>query len=550
MINDIADKLVNVAAYARVSTDKDDQANSFDSQVSYFSSEIQRHENWNLVKVYADEGITGTSTNKRDQFNKMIEDALDGKIDIILTKEVSRFARNTLDSIKYTRKLKDHGVAVVFMIDGIDTRQTDGELRLTIMSALAQDESRKTSERVKWGQKRQMEKGVVFGRDLLGYTVKNGKLELEPVGAEIVKSIFHKYTVEGKGTYIIARELKEAGIKPMDPDGRQHFKNDWSATVIIKILRNEKYVGDLCQKKTWTKNYLDHKKRYNRGEEEMVYLKDHHPEIAIISRELWDATQEELERRSQKRVLHSKHSNRYWCSGKIECPYCGGRFTSKTKHTKGGGIIRQWHCFNHIKPSINNDHECSNTKEINERNLLAAVSHVVRFLCRNCGDLKKEILSELNSVLASERKAMGGIDGIKTKVNQLETRKAKLMDFLLDGTLSKEEFLKKKAEIDEEILKIQSIIEKYDAEEKITQQGISKINDISSRIDELLSLNLEDSSKIAEEITEKIMVFCDNRISVKLKGLPFVFDVYYDTKGRQDNYTTIIEGMNIRTVAC
>ena len=135
---------------------------------------------------------------------------------------------------------------------------------------------------------------------------------------------------------------------------------------------------------------------------------------------------------------------------------------------------------------------------------------------------------------------MGSIDGIKTKVNQLETRKAKLMDFLLDGTLSKEEFLKKKAEIDEDILKIQSIIEKYDAEEKITQQGISKINDISSRIDELLSLNLEDSSKIAEEITEKIMVFCDNRISVKLKGLPFVFDVYYDTKGRQDNYTTII----------
>lgn len=181
-----------VAAYARVSTDKDDQTNSFESQVRYFKSYIDREDGWDLVKIYADEGISGTQTVKRQGFNDMIADALSGKIDLIITKEVSRFARNVLDSIAYTRKLRDHGVYIRFVLDGIDTEQADAELRLTFMSALAQEESRKTSERVKWGQKRQMEKGVVFGRSMLGYQVEGGKLYLVEEEARIVRLIFHK----------------------------------------------------------------------------------------------------------------------------------------------------------------------------------------------------------------------------------------------------------------------------------------------------------------------------------------------------------------------
>ncbi len=200
------EKALRVAAYARVSTDKDDQANSFESQVRYFKEYITRQSDMELMKTYSDEGISGTSTRKRDGFNSMIQDAQDGKLDLILTKEVSRFARNILDSISYTRELTAHGVHIVFMLDGIDTRETDGELRLAIMSAIAQDESRKTSERVKWGHTRQMEKGVVFGRDMLGYRVKKGKLYLVESEAEVVRLIFHKYICEGKGTHIIARE--------------------------------------------------------------------------------------------------------------------------------------------------------------------------------------------------------------------------------------------------------------------------------------------------------------------------------------------------------
>ena len=205
--------MIKVASYCRVSTDKDDQANSFESQQRYFKDYIDRQPDWELYEIYADKGITGTSTKKRVKFNQMINDAHMGKFNIIITKEVSRFSRNILDTISYTRELKALGVYVIFLNDCIATSDADAELKLSIMGSLAQEESRKTSARVKWGQARRMEQGVVFGRSMLGYDVKDGKMTLNPEGAEIVKLIFHKYGNEKKGTSVIARELREAGYK-------------------------------------------------------------------------------------------------------------------------------------------------------------------------------------------------------------------------------------------------------------------------------------------------------------------------------------------------
>ena len=165
-----------VAAYCRVSTDNEDQVNSFESQQRYFRRYIEEHPDWELYEIFADEGISGTNTKKRKAFNRMIEEAKSGAFDLIITKEISRFARNTLDSIYYTRELKRYGVGVIFMNDGIHTLDGDAELRLAILSSIAQEESRKTSERVKWGQKRRMEQGVVFGRDMVGYDVRDGKM--------------------------------------------------------------------------------------------------------------------------------------------------------------------------------------------------------------------------------------------------------------------------------------------------------------------------------------------------------------------------------------
>lgn len=212
--------MIQVASYCRVSTDKDDQANSFEAQQRYFKEYIDCQPDWELYLTYADEGITGTSIKKRVQFNRMINDAHMGKFQLIITKEVSRFSRNILDTISFTRELKALGIGVLFMNDGINTLDPDAELRLSIMGSIAQEESRKTSSRVKWGQTRQMERGVVFGRSMLGYDVKDGKMTINPEGAEIIKLIFHKYGIEKK----VHPSLPENFVK--------------LAILLIRVIRN------------------------------------------------------------------------------------------------------------------------------------------------------------------------------------------------------------------------------------------------------------------------------------------------------------------------
>ena len=372
------EKILRVAAYARVSTEKDDQVNSLASQKSYFANYISSQKNMELTDVYFDEGISGTQTRRRIGFHRMIEDALGGKFNLILTKEVSRFARNTVDTLSYTRRLKEAGVGVVLTMDNIDTRDGDGELRLTIMAGLAQEESRKTSERVKWGQQRRMEQGVVFGRDMLGYTVKNGVLSINPEEAPVVRAIFHKYTNEGKGAHVIAGELMEEGFRP------KRILH-WSDTVILRILQNEKYVGDLCQKKTFTPDYLTHKKKYNRGEEEKIYIKEHHE--AIIDRNLWNRTQEERKRRSLSAGNRSRHSNRYWCSGKICCGICGSRFVSRTKKMPTG-VYKAWRCcqaasYGALKTGADGRTIGCDNNSINEKALLACMKYCVSAVCQN-----------------------------------------------------------------------------------------------------------------------------------------------------------------------
>lgn len=528
---------IKVAAYARVSTDKDDQVNSFESQVKYFTDYIARESEWELVKVYSDDGLTGTMTKKRDGFNNMIADAMVGKIDLIITKEVSRFARNTLDSIAYTRQLKEKDVFVVFMLDGIDTRQPDAELRLTIMSALAQEESRKTSERVKWGQKRQMEKGVVFGRSMLGYKVENKKLYLVEEEAEIVKLIYHKYLVEGKGSHIIARELKEIGIKPYNPDGKSKYKNDWSTTVILRILRNEKYVGDLCQKKTWTKNFLDHKKRYNRGEEDMVYIKDHHPEIAIISRKMWDDTQKELERRSTSAEQKSKHSNRYWVSGKVFCGTCGERFVNKIKKTSQG-TSRAWNCMNHVKATAFRDKECGMSEWASDKSLKNIVLYILNVLVDNKEELKKEIIREISNLDIREKTV--NADDLEKKIKKCENKKLKLIDIRLAEEITQNEFKTQKQRLDEEIDDLQKQVDDLKEENNKKQNQVTKLFEIASEIDKILKLEDENLDLLLGGMTESITVFPGHTVEVRIKDIPFRFRVSYKSTGKLDTYRTEI----------
>lgn len=245
---------IKVAAYCRVSTDQTDQVHSLTAQRQYFEEYISEHDEWELIDVYYDEGITGTSTKHREGFNKMITDCEKGMIDTVLTKEVSRFARNTVDTLNYTRKLKELNINVIFMNDGIDTNDKDGELRLTIMASLAQEESRKISERVKWGIRRSMEKGYVWGNGrLLGFTIKEGKLTIVPEEAELIRRIFHEYVYEDKGMCTIATGLNKDGFRTTTGG---LFRQD----SIMHIITNPKYCGDLLQWRVHTTDFLSKKR--------------------------------------------------------------------------------------------------------------------------------------------------------------------------------------------------------------------------------------------------------------------------------------------------
>ena len=509
--------MIYVAAYCRVSTDKDDQANSFESQKSYFEEYIKRNPDWELYEIYADEGLTGTNTKKRVAFNKMIADAHLGKFNLILTKEVSRFARNTVDTLQYTRELKALNIGVYFALDNIDTLAPDGELRLTIMASLAQEESRKTSERVKWGQKRQMEKGVVFGRDMLGYDVRNGVLHINESGAEIVRLIFHKFVYEKKGTYTIARELREAGYKTITGNAI------WSNTVILKVLRNEKYCGDLTQKKTYTPDYLSHKKKYNHGEEEFVTLTDHHE--PIISREVWNMAQLELDKRSPDDSIKLRHSNRYPLSGKIQCGVCGNRFVSRTKKRKDGSRYKAWRCYEaaqHGLPKIDkagNHIGCSVNSQIRDEDFMLVIQKVIESLNVNKKTVLDGVLSVLKAVFSTSKNSPEDTDSIKKKIENLTSKTERLLDLYLSEDITKEEYRSKKENYEKEISQLNKKMKAIQKETHYTYDSNNAITEIREYLSDILYAKKQDET-FYKTIIDKIVVFDREHLDVYLNLLP------------------------------
>lgn len=524
---------LQVAAYCRVSTDRGDQANSLHSQQKYFKEYIESHEDWILAEVYADEGITGTCTRRREAFNRMIRDADAGRIDLILTKEVSRFARNTVDTLEYTRKLKGRGIGVIFINDNIDTRDNDGELRLTIMASMAQEESRKTSERVKWGQKRRMEEGVVFGNNsIYGFEIHEGKIAVKEDEAVVVRQIYHKFLNEGKGTHVIARELYEEGINPpKSATGR------WSCVMVRRILRNEKYVGDLLQKKEITLDYLTHKKKINRGEEGQVYLRDHHE--AIIDRATWEAVQAELASRNAQQADKSKYSNRYWCSGKIRCGTCGSRFVPRITKRKNGDIYKIWGCHSRVhygnwKKNGQGEYVGCNMRMVNDRSLITCVQYVLRQLDLDYDSIIAELTSEIQKVREGTDASLT-LERLTACQADLNRRKERVMDAYFSETITKEEMLRMKEKYDAQLEKVGSQLNKLTQEEQIRTQQQTGLEGLVKIIRESVTC----SEEVFAETVERILVY-EEYIEIQIRYLPVKFRVWYSTSGTRANYTTKI----------
>jgi DNA invertase Pin-like site-specific DNA recombinase len=483
--------MTRVAAYCRVSTDNADQIHSFHSQRLFFLQYTENKPDWVLTEIYTDEGITGTTTSERAGFLKMINDAYLGKFDIIITKEVSRFSRNILDAISYTRRLKEIGVGVLFLNDGISTLESDSELRLGIMASVAQEESRRTSERVRWGQTRQMERGVVFGRSLLGYNVVNGRIYIEPEGAKTVRRIFDMYIRERMGVRAIAKALTDDRV-PTKSGGVL-----WSGAAVLKIIRNEKYCGDLLQKKTVTTDYLTHKKRKNQCDD-MIYIKDHHE--PIISRTDWENAQAQRMKRSCHVKRTGSCGNRYALSGKVFCSGCGGLFYCRTRRRKDGSAYRVWNCL-HC--------QCIGSRRkkrgyFREETLAGCVQNILK-------SYRGLLLNGLNSVIEQLFKTRDcRIREYENKIILIKEKLLKLLDVYLSGDIGREEYssLKQKyeARLDDYGVSLSGL--------RVPASGANAAE--AMRIAESLARGDADDTDFYLSLVERIDVISDSEIEIFL----------------------------------
>lgn len=329
---------LRVAAYARVSTEQDEQQSSYEAQVKYYTNYIQNHPGWEFVSVFADEGITGTNTKKRDGFNRMIASAMNGNIDLILTKSISRFARNTVDTLQTVRKLKEKGIEVYFEKENIHTLDPKCEVMLTIMSSLAQEESRSISENVRWGKEKSMRNGTVYMPygHFLGYRKgEDGRPEIVPEEAEIVRGIYNDFPA-GKTISQIAADLTKRGITT--PGGKQK----WSISTVRSILSNEKYKGDAVLQKTFTVDYLTKEVRKNTGEKARYNVTNSHE--PIIDPAVYERVQRELSRRRSARPKKAGMDSPF--ANHLVCGDCGAFYGHKVWQSGGKNRNRYdvWYC--------------------------------------------------------------------------------------------------------------------------------------------------------------------------------------------------------------
>ncbi|EAE2458035.1 recombinase family protein [Enterococcus faecalis] len=360
---------LRVAAYCRVSTDTDEQATSYEAQVEHYTAFINKNSEWDLAGIYADDGISGTNTKKREAFNRLIDDCMDGKIDMVITKSISRFARNTLDCLKYIRQLKDKHIPVFFEKENINTMDSKGEVLLTIMASLAQQESQSLSQNVKMGWQYRFQQGkmMINTNRFLGYTKdEEGNLVIVPEEAEIIKRIYYEY-IEGASECKIAKGLEADGV--LTGAG----KTKWWPSSLTKMLTNEKYMGDALLAKTYTVDFLSKKRVKNNGIVPQYYVENSHP--AILSKEVFNMAQEERARRSKVhkkqrgRVAGNGYSSQFALSGRVICSECGEIYRRIHWNNRGKKSI-VWRCVSRVDKT---GKTCANSPTVQEPILHQAV---------------------------------------------------------------------------------------------------------------------------------------------------------------------------------
>lgn len=488
---------LRVAAYCRVSTDSDEQATSYEAQVEHYTDYIRKNPEWELAGIFADDGISGTNTKKREEFNRMIDEAMAGKIDMIVTKSISRFARNTLDCLKYIRQLKEKNIPVYFEKENINTMDAKGEVLLTIMASLAQQESQSLSQNVKLGFQYRYQQGqmTVNHNRFLGYTKDDkGQLVVEPKEAEVVKRIFREY-LEGASLQQIARGLEADGI--LTGAG----KTKWRAETLQKILKNEKYIGDALLQKTYTVDFLEKKRVPNNGLVSQYYVENSHE--AIIPRDLYMQVQEEIVRRAN---LHSGqnrkkrvYSSKYALSSMVYCSKCGEIYRRVVWNNKGKKSV-VWRCCTRME----NGPGACNADAIHESELQNLTVRAI-----NMTLAKKDVMNE--TLQKNVEAVLTGADGVP--LSEIDSRLEELQKELLKVANSKGNY----DAIADEIYRLREVRQNA-LVENAEREGMKKrISEMQQFLSEQTQEVTEYDEQLVRRLIEKITVY-DEWVTVEFKS--------------------------------
>ena len=520
-------KVLRVAAYCRVSTLQEQQETSYEAQVNYYTEKIKSNLNWKLAGIYADDGKSATSIKKRSNFQAMIDDCMAGKIDMVITKSISRFARNTVDSLMNIRKLKEKNIAVFFEKEGINTLEGSGELLITILSSQAQEESRNISENCHWGIVRKFENGkvIVNHSKFLGYTKdKEGNLVIVPEEAELVRRIFRLF-LEGNSSYGIKRMLEADGILTVTGN------TEWHATVIDKMLSNEKYMGDALMQKTYTVDFLTKKKVLNKGIVPKYYIEDNHE--AIIPKELFNRVQEEKARRnaiyrpaSRKKdaPVKGKYSAKYVLSDIMVCAECGQPYRRQV-WTKYGIKKAVWRCDNRLK---NGSKRCKYSPTLKEDSLHEAIMTAINSVVEDQGEFVQAFRENVIRIIGNYSAQVEPTQ-YDEQIEQLQQEMMRLIEDSAKTECADDAFDKEYRIIADKIKDLKKLKTKELKERHLAEIYELRLQDIDGCMKKVSYLKREFDDDLVRRLLQSVRVISESKIELQFKsGIVIRQDVLCD----------------------
>lgn len=509
-------KALRVAAYCRVSTLQEQQETSYEAQVNYYTEKIKSNLNWKLAGIYADDGKSATSTRKRSNFQAMIDDCLAGKIDMVITKSISRFARNTVDSLMNIRKLKEKNIAVFFEKEGINTLEGSGELLITILSSQAQEESRNISENCHWGIVRKFENGkvIVNHSKFLGYTKdKEGNLVIVPEEAELVRRIFRLF-LEGNSSYGIKRMLEADGILTVTGN------TEWHATVIDKMLSNEKYMGDALMQKTYTVDFLTKKKVLNKGIVPKYYIEDNHE--AIIPKELFNRVQEEKTRRTaiyrpaarkKDAPVKGKYSAKYILSDIMVCTECGQPYRRQV-WTKYGIKKAVWRCDNRLK---HGSKRCKYSPTLKEDSLHEAIMTAINSVVEDQGEFVQAFRENVIRIIGNYS-AQAEPTQYDEQIEQLQQEMMRLIEDSAKSECADDAFDKEYRIIADKIKELKKLKTKELKERHLAEIYELRLQDIDGYMKKVNYLKREFDDDLVRRLLQSVRVLNGSKIEIQFQS--------------------------------